>query len=86
MGIKILAMRHRFAPEVNGCRWCGASQQEHANRWIRSRGWHTHVEPTDAQRKARLKAHIEARHKPRIFVPPLMAQWGRTANDARTRL
>lgn len=45
---------------VNGCRWCGVPRREHAQRWTEGVGWHTHVEPTDEQRKARLLAGTEA--------------------------
>lgn len=47
------------APEVNGCRWCGVPRREHAQRWTDGVGWHTHTEPTDEQRKARLTARTE---------------------------
>lgn len=77
MGIKILRLRHRFTPEVNGCRWCGFSEQGHARQWTPSARWHAHAQPTDAQRLARLRA----RRTPR--VPVIITN---VANDARTRL
>jgi hypothetical protein len=40
----------------NGCRWCGAAKGSHYQRWSPGPGWHTHAEPADAQRKARMIA------------------------------
>ena len=42
--------------DPNGCRHCGAAQYGHAQRWTDEAGWHTHTEPTDAQRLARMRA------------------------------
>jgi hypothetical protein len=44
-----------------GCRWCGIEQYGHTQRWRPSVGWHTWAEPTDAQRKARMKARRRER-------------------------
>lgn len=49
-------VRHRSAPEPNGCRWCGAGEREHYNRWTVGRGLHLWAAPTDAQRLARMRA------------------------------
>lgn len=79
MGIKILRLRHRFPPEVNGCRWCGVSAQGHGLFWTPAARWHAHVQPTDAQRLARLRARRNP--GPRVMIP-----WKETANRERTRL
>lgn len=54
-------IRHRLAPPVNGCRWCGYLKGEHGQMWSRAHAWHAWTAPTGAQRKARLLAHIAAR-------------------------
>jgi hypothetical protein len=78
MGIKILRLRHRSAPAMNGCRWCGADERGHGQMWVPGKKWHTHTEPTDAQRLARKRAAwLPA-------VPTIVTNI--TANDARTRL
>lgn len=53
-------IRHRSAPDPNGCRWCGHPDRGHANRWAPSVGPHQWVEPTPAQRKARMLARRAA--------------------------
>jgi hypothetical protein len=40
----------------DGCRWCGAEQRFHFQRWHRRAGLHRWVKPTDQQRLARMKA------------------------------
>jgi hypothetical protein len=40
---------------INGCRYCGAEQREHAQRWVEGVGWHGYTTPSDELRKARLK-------------------------------
>lgn len=50
------SIRHWQVPTPNSCRWCGIAFGGHAFRWVPSHGWHIWVEPTDAQRKARMKA------------------------------
>lgn len=54
-GIRILRLRHRTAPEVNGCRWCGILEIDHRGHVYTPRH-HQFTDPTDAQRKARFKA------------------------------
>lgn len=49
-------VRHEKAPEPNSCRWCGRIQGEHGLYSVRSVGLHSYVEPTNEQRKARLRA------------------------------
>jgi hypothetical protein len=49
-------VHHRYVPEPNSCRWCGIGQRDHARRWSRAVGWHEWVEPTPAQRRARMSA------------------------------
>lgn len=45
----------------NGCRHCGADKQNHCQRSGRGVGMHGWVEPTDAQRLARMKTRRAAR-------------------------
>lgn len=54
-------IRYKEAPTPNGCRYCGYEQRAHGNCWVRSVGWHFWVEPTNAQRLARMKARMKAR-------------------------
>ncbi len=49
-------IRHKETPAPNTCRYCGYEQRSHGNYWVRSIGWHLWVEPTNAQRLARMKA------------------------------
>lgn len=58
MGIKILRLRHRTAPAPEGCRWCGIEHREHANQWAPSQQWHTYVQPTQDQIKARMRVRL----------------------------
>jgi hypothetical protein len=78
MGIKIIRMRHRTAPEVNGCRWCGVDDRAHGQYWIPGKGWHGFIAPTNAQRKARYKARSN-----QVKIPTIITN---LASDARTRL
>jgi hypothetical protein len=48
-------VRHLICPLPMGCRWCGVQERGHAQRWVPSKGWHTYVHPTGAQRIARFK-------------------------------
>lgn len=54
--MRIIRLRHRTSPPVGGCRWCGIYKTDHALRWVPGKKWHSFVEPTDAQRTARLLA------------------------------
>ncbi|MFD7980262.1 hypothetical protein [Streptomyces sp. NPDC059071] len=47
-------------PAPFGCRWCGAEERAHAQRWRPSAGWHTWVQPTRAQILARMRARRAA--------------------------
>lgn len=49
-------IRHETTPNPNGCRYCGQEKHSHANSWVPSVGGHNWVEPTNDQRKARMKA------------------------------
>lgn len=40
----------------NGCRHCGLAKREHMQRWNAHAGLHKWTEPTDEQRKDRMKA------------------------------
>jgi hypothetical protein len=51
-----IRVRHVTTPEPSGCRWCGHNEREHAQRWTPVVKWHRWVEPTPAQRKARMLA------------------------------
>jgi hypothetical protein len=83
MGIKILAIRHQTTPPVGGCRWCGFGTPDHGNAWIPGRGWHTFADPTDDQRKARLKAGSTTSLSVPLRTPGIVTN---VASDARTRL
>lgn len=56
MGIKLLNLRWKYAPNALGCRWCGTGERIHANRWVPSKKWHTYETPTHAQVQARMWA------------------------------
>lgn len=85
MGLKILRQRHRTAPAMNGCRWCGFMRIDHANRWVPSQGWHEFAEPTDTQRRARYLAGSGLHYPATDRVPRIVTNQG-TASHARTRL
>ncbi len=44
------------APNPNGCRYCGVDRESHLQRYASEVGWHKWIEPTDEQRKGRLRA------------------------------
>lgn len=44
----------------NACRWCDIDRENHLQRWMPGTRWHTWVEPTDEQRKARILARRAA--------------------------
>lgn len=67
--MKLLAVRWHTAPPVNGCRWCGDQWGGHGLQFVRGHGLHRWTAPTDAQRKARLKAHIASREAQRQEQP-----------------
>lgn len=48
-------------PNINGCKYCDQPKLDHAGRWHKDIGWHGWQTPTDAQRKARWKEHMNAR-------------------------
>lgn len=50
----------RPAAEPNACRHCNIPQQRHYSQWSKKVGWHTHVQPTDAQRLTRMRARRAA--------------------------
>lgn len=83
MGIRILTLRHRTAPPLNGCRWCGFLPLEHANRWVPSKRWHDHEDATDAQRAARQKAGSRGLTPAPSQVPVIITN---LASYARTQL
>ena len=39
---------------INGCRYCGELERDHARVWTEGVGWHTYVEPGDVVRRSRL--------------------------------
>jgi hypothetical protein len=41
-------------PNPNSCRHCEVDREEHLQRWHPDAGWHTWIEPTSEQRKARM--------------------------------
>lgn len=51
-----IRVRHVDTPEPSGCRWCGHPERGHAQRWTPAVKWHGWVEPTPAQRRARMLA------------------------------
>lgn len=51
-----LRIRHTTAPEPNSCRYCGRNQLDHGLYSVRSVGLHSYAEPTNEQRKARIRA------------------------------
>lgn len=54
-------IRHHAPPNPDGCRWCGEDHGNHGRQWVRSVGVHQWVEPTRAQRLARMTARRDAR-------------------------
>jgi hypothetical protein len=68
---------------MNGCRWCGHLKIDHANRWVPGKKWHTHAEPTDAQRKARFKTGAGLSYPAPLRTPHIVTN---LASDVRTRL
>jgi hypothetical protein len=55
--------RHGVPYDPDGCRLCGLPQRArtpnesgHGRRWIEGAGYHLWIQPTDAQRKARMAA------------------------------
>lgn len=63
MGIKLLRLRHKYAPATEGCRWCGIERRLHGKQWvpIRTVSRHSYVEPTPKQIAARIRAHNNER-------------------------
>lgn len=49
-------IRHRIAPNPDGCRWCGDDHGHHGYQRVQSRGLHQWEPPTTAQRAARMRA------------------------------
>jgi hypothetical protein len=49
-------IRHRVAPNPEGCRWCGVDHGHHGYRWVNSHGMHHWEPPTGKQRAARMRA------------------------------
>jgi hypothetical protein len=78
VGVKILTLRHRTAPAMNGCRWCGFIKPDHANRG------HQFHPPTAAQRHARFHAQAGQNHPAMMKTGTFV--YGTLASDARTRL
>jgi peptide methionine sulfoxide reductase MsrB len=39
----------------NGCRHCGLGEFGHFQRWSSAVGWHSFIQPTDAQRLERMR-------------------------------
>jgi hypothetical protein len=52
---------HGTTPPPSGCRWCGRDQYNHGCWYVPRRGFHTWVQPTQAQIKARMLARRNAR-------------------------
>lgn len=67
-GLRRNPIRYRdgHPPVPSGCRWCGADEYGHAQRWKPGHGWHTWEQPTDAQTLARMRARRNAR----LTAPP----------------
>jgi hypothetical protein len=47
---------------INGCRYCGQLEREHANRWTEGVGWHRYADPGDEVRKSRWKLRQRELH------------------------
>jgi hypothetical protein len=52
---------HGTTPTPFGCRWCGREERAHGCWYMPRRGFHTWVQPTQAQIKARMLARRNAR-------------------------
>lgn len=67
-GLRRNPIRYRdgHPPVPSGCRWCGAAERVHGQRWKSSAGWHTWEQPTSAQILARMRARRTAR----LNAPP----------------
>lgn len=52
-------MTTKATPAPSGCRHCGVEAREHLQRWTAAARWHSWVEPTQEQRKARMLARRE---------------------------
>ena len=61
-------IRHETAPMPMGCRWCGAEEREHVQRWVPSKGWHGWEQPTRKQINRRLWARLAKSRQARIAV------------------
>lgn len=46
---------------VDGCQWCGITEQSHPQRWKPPAGWHTWAQPTQQQILERMLARRAAR-------------------------
>ncbi|KAF2774682.1 hypothetical protein [Streptomyces sp. OM5714] len=51
---------HGTTPPPSGCRWCGREERDHGCWFVPRRGFHTWVQPTQAQIKARMLARRNA--------------------------
>lgn len=51
---------HGTTPTPNGCRWCGREQYAHGCWFVPGRGYHSWVQPTQTQIKARMVARRNA--------------------------
>jgi hypothetical protein len=49
-------IRHTGLIIPEGCRWCGIPYREHAQNWVKSKGWHGWEAPTKKQVRARIQA------------------------------
>lgn len=53
-------IRHHAPSVPSGCRWCGDEQYHHGLQYVPGNDLHGYVEPTQAQRLARMKARRSA--------------------------
>lgn len=69
--------------EVNGCRWCGVPQRDHAQRWRTDAGMHTYEPPSDRLRLLRMRENNVAEIKATIKQRP--SRYGREFDELATR-
>lgn len=86
-GVKVLRLRHRSAPAMHGCRWCGFLEADGhpLHRWVPGRGVHEFAPPTAAQRAAR-QAQGASYVYPAPVRGPVLAHVPNVASPARTQL
>lgn len=61
MAIRIIQIRHSYAPPIYGCRWCGfVKQDHHRGIYTKGREFHKFTAPTAEQVSARWAVHQKA--------------------------